>query len=80
MIFAVIGVMSALGSITYLQVYQVLYDEYPKSPWLCFACIALFDGLIFLFLIMMIACGKFGEPAPGTVEAEEEELRGPENG
>lgn len=54
MIFAMIGVVSAIGSIVYLQVYGILYDTFPNAPWLSFACIALFDIVILAFLGIMI--------------------------
>lgn len=72
-----IGVVSAIGSIVYLQVYGILYDTFPNAPWLSFACIALFDIVILAFLGIMIQLGKFEDVEPGT---EEDELRGPDGG
>lgn len=77
MIFAVIGVMSAIGSIIYLQLYGVLYDLYPGAPWLSFGVIAVIDGVFLIFLILMIMLGKFGDAAAGT-EDEGDEIRGPD--
>ena len=72
MIFAVIGVMSAIGSIIYLQIYGVLYELYPGAPWLAFGVIAAIDFICLVFLVLMICLGKFGDPAPGTDDDLEE--------
>lgn len=77
MIFAVIGSMSAIGSIIYLQVYGLLYKKNPQSPWLSFAVIAIIDAIFLVFLLICIFIGKFGDPAAGTVvDSELEALKG----
>jgi len=77
MIFAVIGVMSAIGSIIYLQLYGVLYKAYPQAPWLAFGVIAMIDFVCLVFLLVCIFMGKFGDPAAGTVDdSEMEALKG----
>jgi MFS family permease len=67
MIFAVIGVMAALGSIVYLQLYGLLIRLYYYPAW-AFATIGLIDIFMVLFLFLMIFLGKFGDPAVGTDE------------
>lgn len=69
MIFAVIGSMSAIGSIFYLQIYNVLIRVF-GWPWLSFATMALLDSIVLIFLLIMIAIGKFGMAAPDTMEEE----------
>ena len=66
MIFAMIGVVCAIGSILYLQIYGILYETFPNQPWLSFGVISLFDCLVLVFLLIMIWMGKFGEAPPGT--------------
>jgi len=68
MIFAVIGILSALGCVLYLQVYNML-DKY--GAWMAFAVIVGFDALWLIILLFFIAIGKYGNPAPGTEEHEE---------
>lgn len=80
MIFAVIGVMSAIGSIIYLQVYSLLLNKYPQASWMAFGVISLIDIITLVLLTMAICCGKFGDAAAGQDEAEVEELRGPDGG
>lgn len=75
MIYAVIGSMSAIGSIMYLQIYNALIRVF-GWPWLSFATMALIDGIILIFLLIMIGIGKFGMAAPDTMDEE----RGPETG
>lgn len=67
MIFAVIGVMAALGSIVYLQLYALLIKFYYFPAW-AFATIGLIDTFMVLFLFLMIFLGKFGDPAAATDE------------
>lgn len=80
MIFAVIGVMGAIGSIVYLEVYNALYDY---GTWMAFGVIAMIDSVMLLFVLSMIAIGKFGQAAAGTEDGEDQEemdLRGPDAG
>lgn len=79
MIFAVIGVMSAIGSIVYLQIYGLLYELYPGAPWLAFGVIAAIDFVCLVFLLIMICLGEFGDPAPGTDDDQDEQIATPLN-
>jgi hypothetical protein len=45
---------------------------------MAFAVIAGIDLLMLIFLLIMIACGKFGDPVKGL--EEDEEIRGPDTG
>lgn len=82
MIFAVIGAMGAVGSIIYLQVYNVLLKSYQNAAWLSFGVIVLIDGLMLIFLLIMISFGKFGHAAAGTEDEDAEvgNIRGPDAG
>jgi MFS family permease len=69
MIFAVIGSMSAIGSIFYLQIYNALIILF-GWPWLSFATMALLDFVVLIFLLIMISLGKFGMAAPDTMDED----------
>lgn len=60
MIFAVIGVMGAIGCIIYLQLYGLALTLWPEAAWMSFAVIASIDCVTLVFLIICIGCGKFG--------------------
>ena len=60
MIFAVIGVMGALGCIVYLQLYGLALNLFPEASWMAFGVIAAIDFLTLMFLLICIGCGKFG--------------------
>lgn len=50
---------------------------------MAFATIALFDIVWLVILVFFILIGKYGNPAPGTEEGEDQvelELRGPDAG
>lgn len=68
MIFAVIGILSALGCSLYLQVYNYL-SKY--GAWMAFGTIALIDVIWLVFVVFFIAIGKYGNPAPGTDDDED---------
>lgn len=69
MIYAVIGSMSAIGSVIYLQIYNVLFIA-SGWPWLSFAVMALIDICMLIFLLVMIIGGKFGSPVAGTMDED----------
>jgi hypothetical protein len=60
MIFAVIGVMGAIGCIIYLQLYGLALNLWPEASWMAFGVIAAIDLLTLVFLLVSIGCGKFG--------------------
>lgn len=72
MIFAVIGILAALGCTAYLQIYSVLLHY---GAWMAFAIIAAFDIVWLIVLGIFILMGKYGDPAPGTMDddADDEE-------
>lgn len=82
MIFAVIGIFAALGCVCYLQIYNQLV----KTKWgqkMAFGTIVLIDVVWLLMLLFFIAIGKYGAPAVGCDDGEDQELlqlRGPEAG
>jgi MFS family permease len=69
MIYAVIGSMSAIGSVIYLQVYNALFIA-SGWPWLSFAVMVLIDICMLCFLLAMIIGGKFGSPVAGTMDED----------
>lgn len=71
MIFAVIGIFSALGCVSYLQTYNLLDNIF--GPSMAFGTIVLFDVVWLIVLLIFIAIGKYGNPAPGTDENEDQE-------
>ena len=68
MIFAVIGIFSALGCVCYLQLYNFL-DQY--GSWMAFGTIVIFDVVWLIVLLFFIFIGKYGNPAPGTGDDED---------
>jgi sugar phosphate permease len=71
MIFAVIGIFSALGCVAYLQTYNYL-DKY--GSWMAFGTIVIFDVVWLIILLIFIFMGKYGNPAPGTDADEDQEM------
>lgn len=82
MIFAVIGVLNAFGSIFYL-VLQTELIRLTGFEGMVFGTVALIDLVWLIFLVAMILIGKFGQAAAGTEDGEDQEdmeLRGPDAG
>jgi len=69
MIFAVIGSMCAIGSIVYLQLAQIALSW---EPYGVFAACAAIDFVMLLFLLVMIAVGKFGQSAYAMEDGSDE--------
>lgn len=70
MIYAVVGILAALGCTLYLQVYAIL-DHY--GSWMAFAVIVMFDVVWLIVLLFFIAIGKYGDAAPGTIDDDDAE-------
>jgi hypothetical protein len=58
MIFAVIGIFAALGSVTYLQVYGALSRQY--GEWMAFGTVVIIDAIWLVILLIFIFMGKYG--------------------
>lgn len=57
MVYAVIGILSSLGSILYLQTYNVLVQF---GQFMAFGTVAIIDLVWLIFLLVMILLGKYG--------------------
>jgi|LauGreDrversion4_2_1035121.scaffolds.fasta_scaffold126648_2 hypothetical protein len=57
MVYAVIGILSSLGSILYLQTYNVLVQF---GQFMAFGTVAIIDLVWLIFLLVMIVLGKYG--------------------
>lgn len=82
MIFAVIGICCALGTVGYLQIYGYLARMFNSQVW-AFATIAIIDAIWLVIIVFFILIGKYGAPAPGTDDQEDQEqleIRGPDAG
>ena len=58
MIFAIIGVMGAIGSIVYLEIYNALFHY---GTWMAFGVIAMIDSVMLLFVFnkLLATFGNF---------------------
>lgn len=61
-IMALIAIFSAAGTILYLQVQKVFFDDHPN---MVFGTLAFFDLIAFILIVVSIAFGWYGDPAPG---------------
>ena len=50
--------ISGAGSVVYLQVQKVLFEQYPNSV---FGIIGVGDLLVLIFILISICLGKFGD-------------------
>lgn len=81
MIFAVIGIFAALGCVVYLQLYNQLARKWGQQ--MAFGTIVIIDVVWLVMLLFFIAIGKYGNPAVGCDDGEDQELndlRGPDGG
>ena len=81
MIFAVIGIFAALGCVVYLQLYNQLARKWGQQ--MAFGTIVIIDVVWLLMLLFFICIGKYGAPAVGCDDGEDQEmqdLRGPDDG
>lgn len=60
-IMALIAIFSAIGTILYLQVQKVFFDEHPN---MVFGTLAFFDLVAFILIVVSIVFGWYGEAAP----------------
>jgi len=60
-IMALIIALSGVGGIIYLQLSKIFLKT---APNMVFGLIGLFDAVILVFIVIMIAMGKYGDVAP----------------
>ena len=60
-VMALIIALSGVGGIVYLQLCKPFFET---APNMVFGWIGLFDGLVLIFILAMIAWGKYGDVAP----------------
>jgi uncharacterized membrane protein len=60
-VMALIIALSGVGGILYLQISKLFFDS---GPNMVFGVIGIFDVIVLVFIVIMIAMGKYGEPAP----------------
>lgn len=58
---ALIIALSGVGGIIYLQLSKIFLTT---APNMVFGLIGLFDAVILVFIVVMIAMGKYGDAAP----------------
>lgn len=58
---ALIIALSGVGGIIYLQLSKIFLKT---APNMVFGLIGLFDAVILVFIVIMIAMGKYGDVAP----------------
>ena len=62
-VISIIISISGIGSVTYLQVQKIFFDEYPNSVY---AVIAAGDILNLIFILICICLGKYGNDKEAT--------------
>ena len=71
MIFAVIGIFSALGCVSYLQIYNILSKKTKYGEKMAFGTIVIFDAVWLVVIVFFILIGKYGNPPAGTDDDED---------
>lgn len=60
-VMALIIALSGLGGIIYLQISKIFFQT---APNMVFGLIGIFDVIVLVFILVMIAMGKYGDAAP----------------
>ena len=60
-VMALIIALSGFGGIIYLQLSKLFFKT---APNMVFGLIGLFDALVLVFIVIMIAMGKYGDAPP----------------
>lgn len=60
-VMALIIALSSVGGILYLQISKVFFV---KAPNMVFGLIGIFDVIVLVFILIMIAMGKYGDAPP----------------
>lgn len=65
---ALIISLSGLGGVIYLQISKIFFES---APNMVFGLIGIFDVIVLVFIVIMIAMGKYGDIAPQEDAFEE---------
>lgn len=60
-VMALIISLSGMGGIIYLQLSKLFYES---APNMVFGLLGLFDAAVLIFILICIALGLYGDPAP----------------
>ena len=60
-IMALIISLSGVGGVIYLQISKLFFET---APNMTFGLIGIFDLMVLVFILIMIAMGKYGDVAP----------------
>ena len=61
-IMSLIAIFASIGTIAYLQIQKIFFNEHPN---MVFGTLAFFDLIVFILIIVSIVFGWYGDPPAG---------------